>query len=111
MLPTDPDSVEPAMSILSEEDLPTLLDLLPEVSHKWELIATYLKLPGIGAVRCKQDDPQNKLLEILRKWLARTTPAPTVVALVDTLRKPIIDEQKVALEVEKHFYQNPPGKL
>ena len=111
MLPPDLDSAVEPTSILSEEDLPTLLDLLHGVSHKWELIATYLKLSGIGAVKCKPDEPQNKLLEILRKWLARTTPPPTIVALVDTLRKPIIDEQKVALEVEKHFCQNPPGKL
>lgn len=108
MVPADPDSV-----VLTEDDLPTLLDLLHEVAHKWEEIATFLKLHqgAIRAIKCKEDEPQKKLMEIVRKWLTRANPAPTVMNLVYTLRRPFIDEQKLALEVEKHFYQNIPGML
>lgn len=99
--------------MLSEDDLTTLLDLLYDVTHKWELIATYLKLgPGaIAVIKAKEGaDPQNRLLEVIRRWLARTSPTPTVATLVDALRKPFIGEERVALNIEKHFNpSNPPG--
>ena len=109
---SDSDSVEPTL-VLSEDDLPTLLDLLHDVAHKWEEIATFLNFSqgAISVIKYKEAEPQKNLMEIMRKWLMRTNPVPTVMALVDTLRRPFINEQKLALEVEKHFYQNTPGIL
>ena len=97
---------------LAEEDITTLLDLLIEVTHKWELIATYLKLSSgaVAIIKTKVTEPENKLLEVVKRWLTRTNPAPTVMTLVDVLRKPIIGEEKVALQIEKHFYPNSQGK-
>lgn len=97
---------------LSEEDLSTLLDLLHSVTHKWERIATYLKLNQgtIGIIRSRELDPEDKLLHVIRRWLTKTNPAPTVMALVDALKKPYIDEEKVALEIQKHFYPHSSSK-
>ena len=99
--------------VLSEEHLPDLLDLLCDVAHKWEEIATYLSLrPGVIAViKDENTNAQKKLLEVIRRWLNRTSPAPTALALIDVLRKRFIGEKKVALEIERTFYPQSSSKL
>ena len=91
---------------LSEEDLPELLDLLSNVVHKWEEIAVYLQLrPGIIAmIREQETSTEKKLMEIVRRWLNRVSPAPTAKDLVEVLRRRFIGEEKTALEIEKNFY-------
>ena len=99
--------------MLTEDDLTTILDLLDDVPHKWEEIATYLKLrPGTIAVIKESGDARKKLLGVIRRWLTITKPPPTVTALVEALRKPFIGEEKVAQDIEKHFYlSSPTGRL
>lgn len=93
---------------ISTEDLPILLDLLYNAISKWELIATYLKLSGgaIAIIKSRQESPENQLLEVLRRWLSNVQPAPTVMSLVEVLKKPIIGEEKIALEIAKHYFPN-----
>ena len=94
---------------LSEDDLPELLDLLHDVAHKWERIAIYLRL-NTGVIKCKETEPEDKLIEVIRRWLSKVTPAPTVISLVEALKKPYIGEEKTALAILKHFYPHRQGK-
>ena len=91
---------------MSEEDLGTLLELLYDVVHKWERIATFLNLDQGAIANIKSSgtaEAEDKLLEVMKKWLSRTSPVPTVRILVDVLRKRFIGGEKAALEVERHF--------
>ena len=93
--------------LLTEDDLPTLLDVLYDVAHKWERIATYLKLSqgAIAIIKSKEvAEPEDKLLEVMKRWLSRTSPAPTVETLINALRRPFVGEEKIALELEGKFY-------
>ena len=99
-------------TILSEDDLPALLNLLHGVADKWEEIATFLKMrPGsIAVVRADQTNVQKKLFNIMRRWLSETDPAPSIADLIDVLRNPFIGENQLALEIERQFYPQSSSK-
>ena len=95
-----------ALKEFTEEDLPELLDVLHSVTPKWERIATFLKLnPGVVAIiKAKETaEPEDKLLDVITRWLKRTDPPPTAEALINVLKKPFVGEEKVALEVRRRF--------
>ena len=93
---------------LSEEDLRKLVELLYDAAHKWERIATFLDFESgtIASIKSKQlgtDEAVDKLMELMKKWLNRTSPPPTVSALVDVLKSRVIGEEKLAQVVECSF--------
>ena len=94
--------------LLSEEDLPKLVELLYDAAHKWERIATFLHFESgtIASIKSKQlgtDEAVDKLMELMKKWLNRTNPPPTVSALIDVLKSRVIGEEKLAQMVECSF--------
>ena len=98
---------------LSDDHLPKLLNLLRDVAHKWEEIATFLNVRkgAICVVGAEQTNAEKKLFDIMKRWLNETSPPPTVMALVDALREPFIDEKKIALDIERTFYPQSSSKL
>lgn len=107
-------SDQPMTTVLTEDDLPDLLDLLLKVAHKWERLATYLKPKlndgTIEIIKSTKADPEDRLMEVIKRWLRRTNPPPTVMALVESLSKQFVDEEAVALDVKKHFCPHLPGR-
>ena len=108
-----PEDQELIQTVLSDEDLPTLLNLLHCVADKWEEIATFLKMrPGsIAVVRADPTNVEKKLFNIMRRWLNETNPAPSVMDLVDALKNPYIGENQLALKIEREFYPQSSSKL
>ena len=108
-----PKDQELIQTVLSVDDLPTLLGLLHDVADKWELIATFLKMrPGsIAIVRAEQTTVEIKLYNIMRRWLlSETDPAPSIADLIDVLRHPYIGENRLALKIEREFYPQSASK-
>ena len=98
--------------ILSEGDLPTLLNLLHDVADKWEEIATFLKMRkgSIAIVRADPTNAEKKLFDIIRRWLNETNPAPSKADLIDVLRDPFIGENQLAQKIETEFYPQSSSK-
>ena len=92
---------------LSEKDLSTLLELLYEAAHKWERIAIFLDFDTgtIANIKSKSgtDEAEDKLLEVMKKWLSRTSPPPTTGTLVEMLKTRFVGEEKLAHDIEKYF--------
>ena len=107
-----PKDQELIQTVLSEDDLPTLLNLLHGVADKWEEIATFLKMRkgSIIAVREAPTNVEKKLFNIMRRWLSETAPAPSIADLVDVLRDPFIGENHLALKIEREFYPQSASK-
>ena len=107
-----PKDQELIQTVLSEDDLPTLLGLLRDVADKWELIATFLKMRkgSIAIVRAEQTTVEIKLFNIMRRWLSETDPAPSITDLIDVLRNPYIGENQLALKIEREFYPQSASK-
>jgi hypothetical protein len=107
-----PKDQELIQTVLSEDDLPTLLTLLHGVADKWEQIATFLKMRK-GSIAIVRADPPNvemKLFNIMRRWLSETDPAPSIADLIDVLRNPYIGENQLALKIEREFYPQSSSK-
>ena len=98
---------------LTDEHLPILLDLLHGAADKWEMIATFLNMRSgsIVVVNAEQGNAEKKLFNIMKRWLHETSPAPTVMALVDVLRTEFIKENQIALKIERKFYPQSCSKL
>ena len=93
---------------LLEEDLPKLSELLCDAAHKWERIAIFLNFDSgtIASIKSKQagmDEAVDKLMELLKKWLNRTIPPPTMSALTEALKSRVVGEEKLAQAVENYF--------
>ena len=101
-----PKDQELIQTVLAEDDLPALLNLLHGVADKWEEIATFLKMRkgSIIAVREAPMNVEKKLFNIMRRWLSETAPAPSIADLIDVLRNRFIGENQLALEIERQFY-------
>ena len=106
-----PKDQELIQTVLSEDDLPTLLNLLSlhGVADKWEEIATFLKVGkrSIAVVRADPTNVEKKLFNIMRRWLSA---APSIADLIDVLRNPFIGENQLALEIERQFYPQSSSK-
>ena len=107
-----PQDQELIQTVLSVEDLPTLLTLLHGVVDKWEEIATFLKMrPGsIAVVKADPTNAEKKLFHIMKRWLNETSPAPSVMDLIDILRNPFIGEKQLALKIEREFFPQSSSK-
>ena len=101
---------------LSEDDLCKLVELLYDAAHKWERIATFLGFESgtIASIKSKPvgtDEAVDKLMELMKKWLNRTSPLPTVSALVDVLKLRVIGEEKLAQVIESSFAMQSSSKF
>ena len=107
-----PEDQELIQTVLSEDDLPTLLNLLHGVADKWEQIATFLKMRkgSIAIVRADPGSVEKKLFDIMKRWLSEMNPAPSIADLIDVLRSPFIGKNQLALKIEREFYPQSSSK-
>jgi hypothetical protein len=102
--------------LLSEEDLSQLAELLCDVAHKWERIATFLHFDSgiVAMIKSKQtgtDEAVDKLLELMKKWLNRAAPPPTLSALTKALKSRVVGEEKLAQKVSESFSMHSNSKF
>ena len=86
-------------TLLSESDIPCLMEVLVEASHKWKRLGIALRLPGHVISQCKDEDHIKALYNILHKWVQGSYkcafPA-TLENLKQRLGSPIVGEGLVA---------------
>ena len=72
------------------------------VSHHWYNIGFLLKVPvsTLENIKAQPGNDAEHFREVLIRWLMMTTPLPTWVALVETLRNPRIGDWLLASHIE-----------
>ena len=63
-----------------------------------------MKPGSIAVVQMMQADADKKMFRIIERWLKEAQPAPTVMDLVKTLRRPFISLNATARKIEEAYY-------
>ena len=85
-------------------DLSTVRNELHDVRTKWLDIGVELKvkIATLKSIEAKYNDPKDCLREVITEWL-KADDHPTWKSLVDALRTRVIDEPKLATELEAKY--------
>ena len=83
----------------------TVLNEIHDARTKWYYIGIELKLDvsTLKAIESKYSDCKDCLREVITKWLKAVQPKPTWRSLVDALRRPVVDESKLAAVLESKY--------
>jgi hypothetical protein len=93
----------PAMDeTLQPDDIADMLDELLPSQHQSYVLGLKLKLPHeeVEAIHCQYLDPIERLLHILLSFTRQKEPRPTWRIIVDALRSPPVNLQRLAMQVE-----------
>ena len=94
---------------LKIEDIPLLLELLVQISHKWELLGTALGLPSCDVENYRRNDNRISLKLVISCWISRDTITPPVSTL-NTLKQAVssvtVGEGRVALDIEDTYRES-----
>ena len=95
----------PRHVVLGKHDLSAVVNELSDVASKWMLVATCLEVDqaDITDIESQRLSPRESLLKVVTKWLdtASDSAPPTWHRLVDALRQPVLNEERVAKQIEK----------
>ena len=91
--------------ILDAQDVAEVVREILVVQNKSETLGRVLKLPKVTVDRIIQQycNPQDRLLHIIDEFVKQVEPSPTWRAIVDALKNPLIDEPRLAREIEGKF--------
>ena len=81
------------------EDLPVLMTKIKDVAGQWNTLGVQLQFsPGTldGFAPVVHASPIQALQELLRRWLERTNPPPTLKALAEAIGCPVIGNELLA---------------
>ena len=75
---------------------------MASVASKWQLIGTCLEVEQseIDEIEKRNLSPKEALCKLLSRWLDTTNHTVTWADIVDVLRQPILDEKRVAQQIE-----------
>ena len=76
------------VTVLTNDDLATLLKKLDEVAYQWQMMGIQLGFkPGVlnGIESTVHGNVQSCLKELLTRWLQRKQPPPTLQSLIDVV--------------------------
>ena len=93
------------------QDLDGLYDAIKDAHAKWFEIGMELKLdmPAIQRIQLENHDNSSTCLKkMLRLWLTRVNPTPTLEALSNTLRQRTIGYSDAAANVDRYQNQSLP---
>ena len=81
-----------------------LCEAMFEARTKCYDIGVMLKVSVVTlySIMTQYDDPGDKLREVLKTWL-RTAPKPTWQDIVDALKSPVVDELRLARDIEAKY--------
>ena len=95
---------------LSLEDLGEVLVELLQVRSKWYDVGILLKVPvdTLDGIEARYDDPKDRLREVLKPWLKKAAKSqPTWRTLVEMLRNGLVDEPRIADQLEAKYCPAP----
>ena len=95
---------------LTPADLSAVQSAIHDVHTKWHDIGLELKVPVpiLDSIESKHVDDNICLREVVAEWL-KGGDHPTWQSLVDALKAKVIDEQKLAAELEAKYCSEIPG--
>ena len=92
---------------LVDQDVGYLMDILAEVSHKWEEISISLKLPIASIEECRNArNNKLRLHKALTEWVCgnhKHARPPTLTELRETLASDIVQQWRLAGEIEERM--------
>ena len=90
-------------------DLSTVRNALHDVRTKWFDIGVELKvkIPTLKSIETRYDDDKDCLREVITEWLNKANDQATWESLVDALRTRVIDEPRLAAELEAKYCSCP----
>ena len=90
---------------LSVDDLLVVMEELNNIRAKWYNIGLQLRMSvgTLDAIKEQYDDPSHCLRETLKTWLKTCPSPPTWNNIVDGLRSRIIDEVRLAADLEQKY--------
>ena len=96
--------------ILSQDDVPDVFRDILEVQTKSEEFGRVLKIPkpAVDAIHQRYSDPKLRLLHVLDELVKQVEPPPTWKVIVEALRHPLIDQHRMAQEIERKHCPSPP---
>ena len=84
-------------------DLGELQNELHDISSKWYNLGVQLRI-DIGQLdNIRKDNLDECLREMLKIWLKQVDPHPTRNALIDALKRRVINEHQLASQLEKKY--------
>jgi len=86
-------------------DLSTVREEIHDARIKWYDIGIELKVdvPTLKTIQSMYSNSQDCLREVITEWLKAVDPKPTWRSLVDALRKPVVEESKLAQAIEGKY--------
>ena len=91
------------------DDLAFLMNHLQPMASHWKAFGLQLGLlPGeLDNIEATQllvpGGPPAFLQEVLKRWMSRAPPLPTLTKLCDSLRNHAVDQSRIALELEQQY--------
>ena len=94
-----------ACSKLSTGDLSKVRNEILSAAAKWYDIGLELGMTAdyLDTIRKTNDDPQDCLRELLRRWLSGVDPQPSWKALITALSTPVVNYHALASEIEEKY--------
>ena len=95
---------QPTGQWLSVNDLPVVREELNDVRAKWYDVGMQLRVSvaTLDAIKKLYNDPSDCLMETLKTWL-KTYPSPTWSNIVDSLGSSVVDEVRLADNLERKY--------
>ena len=86
-------------------DLSTVRNEIHDARTKWYDIGIELKVDvtTLKTIESMYSNSQDCLCEVITEWLKTVHPKPTWRSLVDALRRPVVDESKLAAVIEGKY--------
>ena len=103
------------LSSLDPYDLALLMNHLKPIAGHWRAFGLQLGLlPGeldtiAATLLLIPGGPAAYLEEVLKRWLNRAPPYPTLTKLCDALRSHAVDQSRIALELEQQYQTRKAG--
>ena len=86
-------------------DLSTVRNEIHDAQTKWYDIGIELKVDvsTLKTIESMYSNSKDCLREVITEWLKAVHPKPTWRSLVDALRRPVVDESKLAAVIEGKY--------
>ena len=86
-------------------DLSTVRNEIHDARTKWYDIGIELKVDvsTLKTIESMYSNAKDCLREVITEWLKAVSPKPTWRSLVDALRRPVVEESKLAAELEGKY--------
>ena len=95
-------------TVLSERDVPDLLNILDDAKAVWDILMTQVGLCNgeIEAIRRDEGDSLRCLKKSILLWLHQVDPPPTKERLVAALMSPSVKREDLAVKVLPNYVQS-----